>query len=138
MPTALDNDIRSPRKDAPRSHCSVARTKDLASCSHQERAHPRPRGCALFLCAAERKSASEPPAPKAGCHPPWMHAAHLSEARGELRLACFAKQIGVALGVVSKMGFRVHGSSFPLRKTCREIASFHVPSSHLSPGRVRA
>jgi hypothetical protein len=27
-------------------------------------------------------------------------------------LACFAEQIGVALGVIPKMGFRVHDSSF--------------------------
>jgi hypothetical protein len=78
----------------------------------RERAHPRPQGCALFLCAAEGKSAGEPLAPEAGRHPPWVHAAHLSEARGKLCLACFAEQIGVALGVIPKMGFWVHDSSF--------------------------
>jgi hypothetical protein len=45
---------------APRLRCSVARTKGLAPCfPSRERAHPRPQGCALFLCAAERKSAGE-------------------------------------------------------------------------------
>src|SRR5215204_1609477 len=87
-----------------------------------------------LLCAAEGKSASEPPAPQAGSHSLWMRAAHLSEARGKLRLACFTQQIGVALGVIPKMGFGVHGPSFHSPKTCRETASFHSPSARFGVG----
>jgi hypothetical protein len=70
------------------------------------------QGCALFLCAAERKSAREPLTPKAGCCGPRRRATHLSNPRGTLRFSCFAQQIGVALGVITKVRFRVHASSF--------------------------
>src|SRR5215211_6337285 len=73
------------------------------------------QGCALFLCAVEGESAGEPLAPKAGCQLPSMSAAHLSEARSELRFACFAQQIRLPLGVIPKVGFWVHRSSFQSR-----------------------
>src|SRR5215211_9079235 len=85
------------------------------------------QGCALFLCAVEGESAGEPLAPRAGCQLPSMSAAHLSEARSKLRLACFAQQIRLPLGVIPKMGFWVHRSSFQSQdvQEDRELPSDH-------------
>jgi hypothetical protein len=81
----------SPCQRQPRSAGTPAEGASTSADPFMRESAPTAWGCALFLCAAESRSAGQSTAPKTQSQVPPIRAAHLSETRGKLGCACFTQ-----------------------------------------------